>query len=135
MSDSGLLTPGFLDALFLRGYYKQLDRLLLRHAPRLRGTFVETVQHAAAFLIEEQRDLVVDKASKSHLVLTSTILATYRALREDQQTSGQALQWVTDLFVDTGKGTSKLGARLIPYLMRDPFRLIVNISKTKQLGY
>jgi len=135
MSNSDVLAPSFLDALVLRGYYKRLDRLLLRECPRLRGSLVESVQRAALQLVEDQRHLVVDKASKSHLVLTSTILATYRALRADDETSGPALRWVTDLFVDTGKGTSKLGAGLIPYLVRDPFRLMVNISKTKQLAY
>ena len=135
MSNPDALAPGFLDALFLRGYYKRLDRLLLLECPELHVTLANAVQPAARQLIEEQRNLVVDKASKSHLVLTSTILATYRALRADERTSASALQWVTDLFVDTGKGTSKLGARLIPYLVRDPFRLMVNISKTKQLAY
>jgi len=129
------IAPSFLDRLFLRGFYKRLQRRLRDLAPALVPTVPDVVRAEALRLHNQNLVLVVDAASASHLIMTSTVLAAYRTLQAHPETRAPALELTRALFVDTGKGATQLGMKLFPYLVRDPFRSMVNISKNKQLAY
>ncbi|MDT9600688.1 L-2-amino-thiazoline-4-carboxylic acid hydrolase [Sphingosinicella rhizophila] len=126
---------GLLDRLFLRGYYKRLRKRLRTGAPRKAKCIEADMIDQAAALIDGSQDMVVDKASASHIVICAHMLAAYRVFQDVPEFRAQALEEVMALFMVTGKAYSELVMRLLPYVSRDPFRTMVNISRTKQIGY
>ena len=86
-------------------------------------------------LVEENRHRIVDRASESHLWLCAAITAAYQVLRSHPTTCEVALSVVREAFRSTGaKGVGR-AMRLLPKLVRDPFRFTINISKKKQSAY
>lgn len=78
---------------------------------------------------------MADRASQSHLWMCATVTAAYQVLRSHPPTREPALGIVRGVFLSTGaKGVGWM-MRLLPRLVRDPFRFTVAVSRKKQAAY
>jgi hypothetical protein len=108
--------PNLLDWLFLWSFHRRLRRAL-----KGQGAAV------AAALVRE--------ASARRTTVVEAVAAAYQVLRSHQTTRDVALSVVREAFLSIGaKGVGGL-MRLLPKLVRDPFRFTINISKKKQSVY
>lgn len=130
-----LKTVNWMDRLFLKGYAKRLKSEIERRLPGRSPELYGAIEVQAAALMDANRGLVVDKASASHLFLTSILLASYRVLAEATGDKAIAQEMLRGPFLETGKKGSEGMMTLLPLVTKDPFRFMVKISKSKQAAY
>ena len=127
--------PGLLDWLFLRSFQGRLRSALKDRGATVTVALVREASARRTMLVEENRDRVVDRASESHLWLCAAVTAAYHVLRSHPSTRDVALSIVRDAFLSTGaKGVART-MRLLPKLVRDPFKFTIKVSKKKQSSY
>jgi L-2-amino-thiazoline-4-carboxylic acid hydrolase-like protein len=127
--------PNLLDRLFLWTFERRLRKALRCRGATVAVALAREASARRTMLVEENRDRIVDRASESHLWLCAAVTAAYHVLRSHATTRDAALSIVREVFLSTGaKGVGR-AMRLLPKLVRDPFKFTINISKKKQSAY
>jgi hypothetical protein len=127
--------PNLLDWLFLWSFQRRLRRALKGQGAAVAVALVREASARRTMVVEQNRHRIVDRASESHLWLCAAVAAAYQVLRSHPTTRDIALNVVRGAFLSIGaKGVGRL-MRLLPKLVRDPFRFTINISKKKQSAY
>lgn len=124
-----------LDAIFLFFFRRRLRARLRPFGAKVASAVVREATGRAEVLVEANRHRLSDSASGSHLRLCATITAAYQVLRSHAQTAEQALAIARDVLRTTGARAPDRAMRLLPKLVRDPFRFTVNVSKKKQADH
>ena len=121
--------------VFLWSFQRRLHIALKCRDAAVAAALVREASARRTMLVEENRERIVDRASESHLWLCAAVTAAYHVLRSHPTTRDAALSVVRGAFLSTGaKGVGKT-MRLLPKLVRDPFRFTINVSKKKQSAY
>jgi len=124
-----------LDRLFLWSFQRRLRIALKSRGATVAAALTREAGARRTMLVEENRDRIVDRASESHLWLCAAVTAAYHVLRSHPTTRDAALRIVRETFLSTGaKGVAQM-MRLLPKLVRDPFKFTINVSKKKQSAY
>jgi hypothetical protein len=127
--------PSLLDWMFLWSFQRRLHRALKCRGSVVAAALAREASARRSMLVEENRHRIVDRASESHLWLCAAITAAYHVLRSHSTTRDAALSIVREAFLSTGaKGVART-VRLLPKLVRDPFKITINVSKKKQSAY
>ncbi|MEZ4449619.1 MAG: L-2-amino-thiazoline-4-carboxylic acid hydrolase [Nannocystaceae bacterium] len=126
-------SPRLVDRLFLWAYWRSLRRAAAGLVADPRPLLADVAARRDAYLAGDRHRLV-DRASASHLWMTSTVAATYEALRARPALRERALEVTRALFLGTGQRSTRRGMALFA-LLPDPFRAMVSISKGKERGY
>jgi hypothetical protein len=127
--------PNLLDWLFLWSFERRLRRALKGQGAAVAAALVREASARRAMVAQENRHRIVDRAAESHLWLCAAVTAAYQVLRSHPTTRDIALSVVRETFLSIGAKEAGRLMRLLPKLVRDPFRFTINISKKKQSAY
>lgn len=124
-----------IDAIFLFLFRRRLRARLRTFGATVASALTREVFARAEMLVETNRHRIADRASGSHLRMCAAVTATYQVLRSHAETASTSLDIAREAFLTTGAKGPDWMMRLLPKLVRDPFRFTVNVSKKKQAAY
>jgi hypothetical protein len=118
-----------------RSFHKQYVNTLRKSLATLslgqkEGVYQE-LERQAAQLAEENKSMIVDRAAKTHLGMTTLVLASYRVLLPYIKDSESVINILEDVFAGVGQPWIKLYTRFILRFSRDPFRTMIEKSKKR----
>jgi hypothetical protein len=116
-----------------RNFYKQYMHVLRKHMSKRsleqRDEICREVERLADKLAEENDAMIVDRAARTHLGMTTLVLASYRILLPYIKDSELVINILEDTFTGVGQRWIKLYTRLILWFSRDPFHTMIEVSK------
>jgi len=115
-------------------YLKILRNHLTRLSSSQRNEVCHEIERLAVKLAEENEAMIVDKAARTHLGMTSLVLASYRVLLSHVKESESVIRLLEDVFRGVGERWIKMYTRLILRFSRDPFRKMIEVSKKRAIN-
>ena len=105
----------------------RISKLGLKGAPEL----VREIGAEADRTIQQYSHLVVDEATKPHLRLTSSVLASYHALTQTPLPQSQLVDLLEDVFGSIGRASLRLYTQALMMFSKDPFSAITRAGKKR----
>jgi L-2-amino-thiazoline-4-carboxylic acid hydrolase len=90
------------------------------------------ITQAAAYLVDHNRDLVVDKAAEVHLSMCAVVLAAYRVVRSEMETQ-EAVAVMKGAMTEPFRGWLRDSVFQVFGQGPDPYSGIANTSKAKEV--
>jgi len=91
----------------------------------------QEIEQLAGQLAEENKLMIIDRAARTHLGMTTLVLASYRILLPYIKDSESVINILEDVFVGIGQPWIKLYTRFILRFSSDPFRKMIEVSKKR----
>ena len=122
-------SKSFVERSFRKQYLDTLRKHLTRLSKSQKNGICQEIEQLASKSAEENDAMVVDKASRTHLYMTTLVLASYRVLLPYIKDSESLINILKDTFKVFGQRWIKLYIRLMLWFSRDPFRTMIKATK------
>lgn len=120
---------------FRKQYLKALRDRLTRLLPSQKNEVCHEIERLTGELSEKNKAMIVDKASRADLGMTTIVLASYRALLPYINENETVINLLQDAFTSIGQRWIKLYTRLILRFSRDPFHTMIGVSQKRAKKY
>jgi len=121
----------FVERSFQKQYLNILRNQLTRLSRSQKNEICQEIKQLANKLAEENDAMVVDRPSRTHLGMTTLVLASYRLLLPYIKDSESVINILEDVFTGVGQRWIKLYTRLMLWFSRDPFHTMIEVSKKR----
>ena len=121
----------FVERSFQKQYLNILRNQLTRLSRSQKNEICQEIEQLANKLANENDTMVVDRASRTHLRMTTLVLASYRILLPYIRNSESVINILENVFTGVGQRWIKLYIRLILWFSRDPFYKMIEESKKR----
>lgn len=124
----------WVERSFRKQYLKILRNHLTKLSPSQKNEMCHEIERLAGELAEENEAMIVDKAARTHLGMTTLVLASYRVLLSHVKESESVINLLDDAFTGVGQRWIKLYTRLMLRFSRDPFRKMIEVSQKRAIN-
>jgi len=119
----------FAERSFRKHYLGTLRKHLTRLSKSQKNGICQEIEQLSSKLAEENDAIVVDRASRTHLYMTTLVLASYRVILPYIKDSESLINMLEDVFIGFGQRWIKLYIRFILWFSRDPFLTMIKATK------
>ena len=116
---------------FQKGYLDILQKHLTELSFNQRDEICQQIESLAYTLALDNKAMIVDIAARTHLRMTTLVLASYRVLLPYIKDDESIINILEDTFKSVGQRWIKLYTRLMLQFSRDPFHTMIEASKKR----
>ena len=121
-----------------RNFRSQYLKILRNHNTKLslsqKNQACQDIEKLAVELVEENKEMIVDEAARTHIAMTTLVLASYRVLLSHIKENESVINLLEDIFTGVGQQWIKLYIRLMLKFSRDPFRKMIEVSQKRVIN-
>ena len=120
-----------LERSFRKQYLNILRNQMTKLSRNQKNEICRETERLADKLIKENEAMIVDRAARTHIRMTTPVPASYRVLLPHFKDSESVISNREEAFGGIGKRWIKLYTRLMLRFSRDPFSRIIEVSKKR----
>jgi len=125
----------WVEQSFRKQYLRALRDRLNKILPSQKNEACHEIERLAGELSERNKAMIIDKASRTDLGMTTIVLASDCVLQPHINERETVINLLQDAFASVGQRWIKLYIRLMLRFSRDPFRTMIGVSQKRAKKY